>query len=54
MPTSASQMVGTRMDGIDDRLAGRGHRGGPRPVRGSNGAERRAWMIAPGRAVNES
>jgi hypothetical protein len=54
MPTSARPMVGTRVDSIDDRLAGRGHRGGPGPVLGSIGMERRTWMVAPGLAVNES
>jgi hypothetical protein len=54
MPTSARRMVGTRVDSIDDRLSGRGHRGGSGPVLGSIGTERRAWMIVPGLAVNES
>jgi len=47
-------MVGTRVHSIDDRLAWRRHRGSPGPVLGSVGTERRAWMVAPGLAVNES
>jgi hypothetical protein len=54
MPTSARLMVGIRVDSIDDRLAWREHGGGPEPVLGSIGTERRVWMVAPGRAVNES